>query len=135
MFRGRTEQILFHKPFAPFIIYIFTLSRLSLVFRTSNEVFSCSMIKIYASIFVVLLNICFVLSHVITIEVKGRLLCNGKEHGKVGLDGWPKKVYLWDMTDDGEFEIPLFLIYNICRYFKFVICIIPRIEISLLKSL
>lgn len=74
------------------------------------------MIKIYASIFVVLLNICFVLSHVITIEVKGRLLCNGKEHGKVGLDGWPKKVYLWDMTDDGEFEIPLFLIYNICRY-------------------
>ncbi|MFH4975102.1 hypothetical protein AB6A40_001811 [Gnathostoma spinigerum] len=47
---------------------------------------------------------------VISVDVRGRLLCDGKPHGKNGLGGWPKRVQLWDALNnvvikpDGGFE-------------------------------
>ncbi|VDM46620.1 unnamed protein product [Toxocara canis] len=43
-----------------------------------------------------------VAAEVNTIEVRGRLLCHGKPHGKAGLAGWPKLVQLWNAASDSE---------------------------------
>ncbi|VDD95287.1 unnamed protein product [Enterobius vermicularis] len=44
-------------------------------------------------------------TEVVIFEAKGRLLCNGKDHGKQGLAGWPKIVQFWNMETDSPISL------------------------------
>uniref|UniRef100_A0A0M3II11 Transthyretin-like family protein n=1 Tax=Ascaris lumbricoides TaxID=6252 RepID=A0A0M3II11_ASCLU len=57
-----------------------------------------------AAALIAVVSTSIVSAEVKTIEIRGRLLCNGKPHGKAGLAGWPKIVQLWNAESDTPVE-------------------------------
>lgn len=66
-----------------------------------------------AAALIAVVSTSIVSAEVKTIEIRGRLLCNGKPHGKAGLAGWPKIVQLWNAESDSKHFILHFCIFFI----------------------
>ncbi|MFH4975903.1 hypothetical protein AB6A40_002612 [Gnathostoma spinigerum] len=71
----------------------------------SNVANSLKMLVQLTTTLLVVCGLTVVQSRVIRMEVKGRLMCRGKDHGKIGLGGWPKIVQLWDGINGDAIEI------------------------------